>query len=169
MPKVGLVVDSTCDLTPQWLAAHDITMVPLTVFFGSESYLDWVELTPEEFYQKLASFPGLPKTSQPSPAAFSEAYAALAEKGCDGIVSIHLSGPLSGTVQSATLAAATSAPVPVHVVDTHLVTQGVALARDRSDARPRRGRRRWTRSSVWLGTLPRTPGCSSCSTRSTTS
>ena len=127
MPKVGLVADSTCDLTPEWLAAHDIVMVPLTVLFGSESFLDWVELRPDEFYEKLASFPGLPKTSQPSPAAFSEAYQKLAEDGCDEIVSIHLSGPLSGTMQSATLAAAT-APVPVHVVDTHKVTQGVALS-----------------------------------------
>jgi DegV family protein with EDD domain len=127
MSKVGLVVDSTCDLTPEWLDEHDITMVPLTVFFGSEAFLDWVELRPEEFYEKLAAFPGLPKTSQPSPAAFSEAYARAAADGCDEIVSIHLSGPLSGTMQSATLAAAT-APVPVHVVDTHKVTQGVGLA-----------------------------------------
>lgn len=127
MSQVGLVVDSTCDLTPEWLAAHDVTMVPLTVLFGSDSYLDWVELRPDQFYEKLAKFPGLPKTSQPSPAAFGEAYLKLAEQGCDEIVSIHLSGPLSGTVQSATLAAAT-APIPIHVVDTHKVTQGVALA-----------------------------------------
>jgi DegV family protein with EDD domain len=127
MSKVGLVVDSTCDLTPEWLAAHDITMVPLTVFFGSESYLDWVELTPDVFYKKLEAFSGLPKTSQPSPAAFTEAYSKLAEQGCDEIVSIHLSGPLSGTMQSAMLAAAT-APVPVRVVDTHKVTQAVAMA-----------------------------------------
>jgi len=126
MSKVGLVVDSTCDLTPEWLAAHDITMVPLTVLFGSEEFLDWVELRPDEFYEKLASYPGLPKTSQPTPAAFSEAYASLAQQGCEEIVSIHLSGPLSGTIQSATLAAA-EAPVPVHVVDTHKVTQAVAL------------------------------------------
>jgi fatty acid kinase fatty acid binding subunit len=126
MSKVGLVADSTCDLTPEWLAAHDIAMVPLTVLFGSESFLDWVELRPDQFYEKLASFPGLPKTSQPSPAAFTEAYEKAAEAGCEEIVSIHLSGPLSGTMQSATLAAAT-APVPVHVIDTHKVTQGVAL------------------------------------------
>lgn len=126
MSKVGLVVDSTCDLTPEWLAAHDITLVPLTVFFGTESYLDWVELSPDAFYDKLASFPGVPKTSQPSPAAFGAAYARLAEQGCDSIVSIHLSGPLSGTMQSATLAAA-SAPVPVHVIDTRTVSQAVAL------------------------------------------
>ncbi len=126
MPRVGLVADSTCDLTPEWLAAHDIEMVPLTVFFGTESFLDWVELTPDAFYKKLTAFAGVPKTSQPSPAAFTEAYARLAQQGVDEIVSVHLSGPLSGTVQSATLAAAT-APVPVHVVDTHLVSQGVAL------------------------------------------
>jgi DegV family protein with EDD domain len=127
MARVGLVVDSTCDLTPEWLEAHDVTMVPLTVLFGTESYLDWIELRPDEFYKKLEAYSGLPKTSQPSPAAFAEAYAKLAEQGTQEIVSIHLSGPLSGTVQSATLAAA-SAPVPVHVVDTHKVTQGTAMA-----------------------------------------
>lgn len=127
MPKVGIVTDSTCDMPPEWLAAHDVVMVPLTVLFGTESYLDWIELRPDEFFQKLAASPGLPKTSQPAPAAFTEAYQELADQGFEEIVSIHLSGPLSGTIQSATLAAA-DAPVPVHVVDTHLVSMGIVPA-----------------------------------------
>ena len=68
MPKVGLVTDSTCDLTPEWLEAHDVVMVPLTVLFGEESFCDWVDLRPEGFYEKLARSAVLPKTSQPSPA-----------------------------------------------------------------------------------------------------
>jgi len=126
MSRVGIVTDSTCDLPLAELAALDVEMVPLKVLFGEESFLDWVELEPAEFFVKLAAAPQLPKTSQPSPAEFSAVYRKLAEQGCDEIVSIHLTSALSGTFQSATLAAAES-PVPVHVVDTKRVSQGVAL------------------------------------------
>ncbi len=126
MGKVGIVCDSTCDLGPEWLAQHDVVMVPLKVLFGDTTYLDWLDLTPEAFYEKLATSPVLPKTSQPSPADFAAVYAALAEQGCEEIVSIHLTAALSGTFESATLAAAGST-VPVRVVDTHTVSAGVAL------------------------------------------
>ena len=126
MPKVGIVTDSTCDLRPTELAALDVAMVPLTVHFGDEHIRDWIDLTPEEFYPKLASFPGLPTTSQPSPAEFTAAYTALAEAGAEEIVSIHLSAALSGTFESAMLAAKTS-PVPVRVVDGKKASQGTAL------------------------------------------
>jgi len=126
MGKVGLVCDSTCDLGPEWLEQHDVVMVPLKVLFGDTTYLDWIDLTPEEFYEKLAASPVLPKTSQPSPADFAAVYAALAEQGCEEIVSIHVTGALSGTVESATLAASGSS-IPVRVVDTHIVSAGLAL------------------------------------------
>lgn len=126
MSTVGIVCDSTCDLGPDWLAAHDVVMVPLKVLFGEDTYLDWIDLSPEAFYAKLATAPVLPKTSQPSPAEFSAVYDALAEKGCDGIVSIHLTSALSGTFESATLAAATS-KVPVEVIDTRTVSAGESL------------------------------------------
>lgn len=126
MGKVGLVVDSTCDLGPEWLAQHDIVMVPLKVLFGDTTYLDWIDLTPTAFYEKLATSPVLPKTSQPSPAEFTAVYTALAEQGCDEIVSIHLTAALSGTFESATLAASGSS-IPVRVIDTHIVSAGYAL------------------------------------------
>jgi len=126
MGKVGLVCDSTCDLGPEWLAQHDVVMVPLKVLFGDTTYLDWIDLTPEDFYEKLASSPVLPKTSQPSPADFAAVYETLAEQGCEEIVSIHVTGALSGTVESATLAASGSS-IPVRVVDTHIVSAGLAL------------------------------------------
>lgn len=127
MNRIGLVCDSTCDLGPDWLSAHDVRMVPLKVLFGSESYLDWVDLMPTDFYEKLAASTSLPKTSQPSPADFAAAYAALADAGCEEIVSIHLTSALSGTFESATMAAADS-PVPVRVVDTRTVSQATGLA-----------------------------------------
>lgn len=126
MHKVGIVTDSTCDLRPAELESLDVTMVPLTVHFGDEHVRDWIDLTPVEFYPKLAAFPGLPTTSQPSPADFTAAYAALAEAGAEEIVSIHLSAALSGTCESAILAAKTS-PVPVRVVDGKRASHATAL------------------------------------------
>ncbi|MRR11081.1 DegV family EDD domain-containing protein, partial [bacterium] len=90
MSKVGIVCDSTCDLGPVWLQEHDVVMVPLKVNFGETTYLDWVDLTPNEFYAKLASSDVLPKTSQPSPADFATVYRDLIDSGCEEIVSIHL-------------------------------------------------------------------------------
>jgi len=123
---VGIVVDSTCDLAPEQLASMGVEMVPLKVLFGDETSLDWIGLRPEEFYRKLAASSVLPKTSQPSPAEFAETYQRLAESGCDSIVSIHLTAALSGTHQSALLAAK-EASVPVHVIDTKRVSQAFGL------------------------------------------
>ena len=127
MTKVGIVTDSTCDLEPEELVALGVELVPLKVLFADgASYLDWVEMRPAEFYEKLKAATELPKTSQPSPADFLAVYRKLAEQGCEGIVSIHLSAALSGTMQSAILAAADS-PVPVRVVDTKKVSQALGL------------------------------------------
>ncbi len=81
MPNVAIVTDSTCDLSPEELAGLEVTMVPLKVLFGEDTFLDWVEMQPAEFYRKLASAPMLPKTSQPSPADFLAAYRSLADAG----------------------------------------------------------------------------------------
>lgn len=126
MPSVGIVTDSTCDMDPEELQALGVEMVPLKVLFGDETFLDWIDLPPARFFSKLAESKVFPKTSQPSPADFLEVYGRLADQGCDSIVSIHLSAALSGTYQSASLAAQDS-PIPVHVIDSRKVTQGVAL------------------------------------------
>jgi len=126
MPRVGIVTDSTCDLSPAELEAIDVRLVPLKVLIGDETYLDWVEMAPEQFYARLLSSATLPKTSQPTPAEFTAVYEDLAAQGFDTIVSVHLTSALSGTVSSATIAAGTS-PVPVHVIDTHKVTQALGL------------------------------------------
>jgi DegV family protein with EDD domain len=129
MDRIGIVCDSTCDLGPEWLSEHDVVMVPLKVTFGSESFLDWVELTPSAFYEKLAASDVLPKTSQPSPADFVAVYNRQADEGCTGIVSVHLSSPLSGTIESATMAAK-MVTIPVRVVDTLTVSAAEALSVD---------------------------------------
>ncbi|MDP2234050.1 MAG: DegV family protein [Actinomycetota bacterium] len=126
MSRVGIVCDSTSDLEPAWYDLHDVAMVPLKVLFGDETFLDWVDFAPAEFYERLTAAVQLPKTSQPSPAEFAAAYARLAEAGCDQIVSIHLTAALSGTFESATMAAKDAA-IPVHVIDTKTVSQATAL------------------------------------------
>ena len=126
MGKIGIVTDSTCDLGPAWLAEHDARMVPLKVIIGDESYLDWIDLTPETFYPKLVGSRKLPTTSQPSPADFARVFAELANQGCEEIVSIHLSAKLSGTCESALLAAVDS-PVRVRVVDSLVVSHATGL------------------------------------------
>jgi DegV family protein with EDD domain len=126
MPKVGLVTDSTCDLWPEELVALGVKMVPLTVHFGDDHFRDWIDLEPAEFYQRLQAFSGLPTTSQPSPAEFSAAYNELVNDGAEEIVVITLSAALSGTYESAMLAAKDAA-VPVRVVDGKLASQASAL------------------------------------------
>jgi len=124
--KVCIVCDSTVDIPPAELQAMGVVMVPLSVLFGEESYLDWIELENAIFYERLKSSTVLPTTSQPSAGDFLAAYRAAAANGCTEIVSIHLTSALSGTVSSATLAAQDS-PVPVRIVDTKKVSHAVAL------------------------------------------
>lgn len=127
MGRVGIVCDSTCDLGPERLSDVDIVMVPLRVTFGDETFLDWLDVTPARFYELLSSAPTLPKTSQPSPADFARVYRELVEAGCDGVVSVHLSAAVSGTIESAVLASG-MVDVPVRVVDTRSTNVGLSLA-----------------------------------------
>ncbi len=91
---VKIVTDSTSDLTPKIASDLGITVVPLYINFGTESYLDGVNLTTEEFYQKLAKSKTLPTTAVPGPAAFAQVYDKLAQE-TDEIVVISLSSKLS--------------------------------------------------------------------------
>ena len=129
---VRIVTDSTADLTPDEATALGVTIVPLTVFFGDESFLDIVELDSATFYEKLQKTKDLPGTSQPSPASFQAAYMRLIEEGADGIISVHLSSKLSGTYQSACTARDTMPAevrkVPIEVIDSLSVSGGMAYA-----------------------------------------
>lgn len=129
---VRIVTDSTSDISLPQAEELGITIVPLTVFFGEEAYLDGVELDNVSFYKKLAASKDLPRTSQPSPAAFQEAYTRLIQEGAEGILSIHLSSKLSGTYQSA-CTARDSLPedlknVPIEIIDTQSISGGMSHA-----------------------------------------
>jgi DegV family protein with EDD domain len=125
--RIGLVTDSSSQITPEIVGRFDVEVVPLTVTIDGVDHLEGVDLDADGFY---AAFEGGRRpevsTSQPSPGRFADAYGALAEAGCDEIVSLHISATMSGTVGTATLAART-APVPVEVIDTGSASFGVAV------------------------------------------
>ena len=129
---IGLVTDSTADIPIDQAKADGITVVPLTVFFGDEAYLDGVDLDNASFYRKLQESKELPRTSQPSPAAFQEAYINLINEGADAILSVHLSSKLSGTYQSACTARdtlpATVKKIPIEIINS----KNISIAMSRS-------------------------------------
>ena len=97
---VKIITDSLSDITDDIIGDLDITIVPLTVLFGRETYIDRVTITTEEFYHRLTTQNILPSTTQPTPQAFADVYNRLAEE-TDEILVITLSSKLSGTYQSA--------------------------------------------------------------------
>ncbi|WP_419873030.1 DegV family protein [Candidatus Pristimantibacillus sp. PTI5] len=105
MGKVRIVTDSTADIPDEVKERLGISIVPLKVIFGEETFLDAVTIKSEQFYEKLAQSSVLPTTSQPSPLEFSEVYGRLLAEDADSpIISLHLSAALSGTFQSAVIA-----------------------------------------------------------------
>jgi len=123
---VGVVTDSACDL-PDGLAAQlGIEVVPLYINFGSESYLDGIELTREAFYGRLVRAEHLPTTATPGPRRFAQAYERLAAAGATEILSIHIARDLSALIDGAHLAAQ-EAPVPVTVFDSGSLSLGVGF------------------------------------------
>ncbi len=127
---IHVVTDSTADLTPELLQAYGVEghvhIVPLTVHFGDREYQSGVDLSTSEFYELLAHSQEMPRTSQPSPAAFVEAYTNISQPG-DTIISFHLSSKLSGTYQSALLAARQLPDRRIEVIDTRTVSLALAL------------------------------------------
>ena len=125
--SVAIVTDSTSDLTREVAQAHSITVVPLNVHFGQESFRDGVDLTPDSFIARMASASSLPTTSQPAVGVFEDAFRELAQSH-EAIVCVLLSARLSGTVQSAQLAASAVADVvPVTIVDSESVSYALGF------------------------------------------
>lgn len=121
--NVRIVVDSTADLTPQ--VKQRLTVVPLTIHFEETEYLDGITITHHEFYEKLVESDVLPSTSQPTPDAFSKIYQQAVEAG-EQVVVLTISSKLSGTYQSASIAAM-DYPDRVWVVDSQTVAIGSGI------------------------------------------
>ena len=134
--SIHFVIDSASDILPQEADKLGITVLPLTVTFSGTSYRDSVDLSHREFFEKLAACRELPTTSQLPPAAFADCFAPLIAAGQDVVV-ITVSSKLSGTYQSAAIAAA-DYPGQVFVVDSLsaaigqrvLLQRGLQLAQD---------------------------------------
>jgi DegV family protein with EDD domain len=133
---VRIVTDSTADLTQEQQRAAGITVVPLNVHFGDQVFRDHVDLSTDDFFRRLEAAPQLPRTSQPSVGAFEEAYRTLRQGG-DEIVSVHLSSKVSGTYNSALMAAHSVGDSAIEVVDSlstsmalgFMALEGAKLAR----------------------------------------
>jgi DegV family protein with EDD domain len=124
--SVHIITDSSCDLTHAETTAHDIGVVPLSIRFGTEEYIDREQLSVEDFYAKMASTGLLPETAAPSPGRFDQEFRAAREAGADAVVCINLSGALSATVQSArTAAKALEGEFDVRVIDSLSLTGGL--------------------------------------------
>ena len=104
MKKIHIVTDSTADLTEEEILKYGIHVVPLTIQIDNESYIDGVNLEPEDFMGLMENAHELPKSSQPAVGVFKELYDRLGEDGSE-ILSIHMTGGMSGTVRSAEAAA----------------------------------------------------------------
>jgi DegV family protein with EDD domain len=127
MSRVAVVTDSTSYLPAEQVAGHDIDVVPLQVVIGGQSYDEGGgDATTARVAEALRSWTPV-TTSRPGPATFAARYAAAAERGCDGVVSVHLSSRMSGTVESAQLAAK-EAPVRTEVVDSRSLGMGLGFA-----------------------------------------
>ena len=120
--KVHLIVDSTADVSEA--IRPRLTVVPLTVHFGSEEYIDGVTISKQAFYEKLIESDVLPSTSQATPAAFAEVFADIAERGESAVV-LTISSRLSGTCQSAMIAAADYPGI--YVVDSQSAATGTGI------------------------------------------
>ncbi len=120
-----ILVDSTFDFTPEQLELTGIEVVRLHVNFGGEDFVDGVDITPEGFYERLIESDALPTTSQAAPADFAEAFERLTANG-DELVCLTISSKLSGTYQSAMIAAA-DFEGRVRVVDTLNVALGAQI------------------------------------------
>ncbi len=120
MKKIAWITDSTCSLDPNFAKQHDIHIVPMGITFDQETYKDGVDITEEMFYEKLASSPSLPTSSQPSIGEMVELYESLKEHYDLGIA-VHISSDLSGTA-NASKQAAEMAEFPLELVDSRLLS-----------------------------------------------
>jgi DegV family protein with EDD domain len=121
---IGLVTDSNAQLPPELVERFGIEVVPMTVTLDGVEYAEGVDLDADDFYARFEAGTPTVSTAQPSPGRFVEAYGRLAERGADEILGIHIGSSVSGTLNSARIAIASSA-LPVRLVDTGTASFGV--------------------------------------------
>jgi DegV family protein with EDD domain len=125
--SVRIVTDSTCDLAPETIARYGICVVPLYINVGRQGYLDGIDITHEEFYQRLPTFSEHPTTAVPSPQKFRAMYNTLADEGATEVLSIHISVALSAMVNVARVAAQETTSTAVTVLDSRQLSLGMGF------------------------------------------
>lgn len=123
---VRIIADSTCDLSAENQKKYGLTVVPLTVNFNGRIYMDGVDLSQKRFYEMLQTAPKLPTTSQVNPGEFTVAFRQAVENG-DEVIGIFIASDLSGTFQSAVIAANIVDPKHIFIVDARSASFGTAL------------------------------------------
>jgi len=122
--KIAIITDSTNNLPTEFISNYQIKVVPLTLIIGSQSFLDGVEMHPEDFYKRLTTEKNHPTTSQPAPGDFLKAYLAAKEEGAEQIIVLTISSAMSGTIESARMAAK-NIDIPVTIIDSKSNTMGL--------------------------------------------
>ncbi|MFD0051953.1 DegV family protein [Actinomycetes bacterium NPDC127524] len=125
MKKVKIVTDSTADMTQAEFEKYGIIMIPLSICIDGETFLDKIEIEQEEFLTRMRNAKDLPKSSQPSAGVFLDVYNKLGEDGSE-IISIHMTGGMSGTVKTAESAAAMS-DSKVTVIDSSFISKSLSF------------------------------------------
>ena len=126
MKKIKIITDSTADLSQDLYDKYDIEVLPLLINFGDESYLDGVEISPEEVFRRIEEGNILPSTAQVTPIRFEEIYKKYLDEGYK-IISIHMSSVMSGTYQSACIAKNSLETDDIVVIDSQKVTSALGL------------------------------------------
>ena len=125
-PKIAVVTDGTCSITPEQGEGFGLQVVPVYVMFGEKSYLSGVDLDADEFYRLLRANKSLPTTSQPTAQDFISLYTRLEEEA-DEIVTIVVSNQMSATIKSVEMAMEQYDTLPVHLVNSESVSLGLGL------------------------------------------
>lgn len=125
--KIAVLTDSTAYLSQEIREQYNIYMIPLSVVFGHDVYREEIDITTEQFYQKVRNSEELPTTSQPAIGEFENIFSQLAEEGYDAVISIHLSKKISGTYQAAVSAGEMVKQIKVYAYDSEVSTipQGI--------------------------------------------
>jgi len=124
---IRIITDSSCDLPQEIIQEHRITVIPLFINVGDQSYLDGVDLSRQEFYERLPGFRPSPKTAAPGPDVFRKTFEQLASEGATEILSIHVSTKLSAIVDIARTAAKETTRLPVTVFDSRQLSLGTGF------------------------------------------
>jgi DegV family protein with EDD domain len=130
--SVRIVTDSTCDLHAETIDRYEVCVVPFYINVGRQGFLDGIDITHDEFYQKLPTFSEHPTTAVPSPQKFRAIYNTLADEGAREVLSIHMSVALSAMVNVARVAAQETTSTTVTVLDSRQLSLGMGFMVERA-------------------------------------